>query len=616
AIVLPQFTEVPLGHSHAQTAPDDFILQPALPAQLSTGGPGVSWIDIDNDGREDLVIAGGRGSALAVFRNGAMTGFKQLHNASFDLPAPRNESSVLPWFNASGFLTLLAGAVDIFDNRDAGGPVIAYPTAPRDNSKWFPPTYNLFPTTASATGPLAMADVNGDGSLDLFIGGRCISGRWPEPSSSRLFLQQSDGWRLDTNNSDSLAGIGLVNGAVFSDIDGDGEADLIVSCEWGSLRFFRNRGGKLEAWDPALTFLATADGAEDGRSLPAAHLNGLRGIWTGVTTGDFDGDGRQDIVAGNWGRNTRFKRYSARPVQLLYGDLSGDGSMFAMEAAYDEASKAQVPLLGLEKLARHLPWLQERFPTAESLARASIAEVLVKNPRRMTMARLEANWFDSTVFLNRGDHFEVRSLPIHAQHAPVFGVCVADFDGDGTDDLFLAQNFFGVRPEHSRLDAGRGLLLRGDGHGRFQAVDGGVTGLKIYGEQRGAAVCDFDGDGRVDLVVGQNNGATRLFRNATAQPGLRVHLRGDTGNPQGIGAVLRVEFIDGHLGAARELHGGSGWCSCDSAIAVLGLPMPARSLHVRWPGGRETITVIPQGASTLNIRSDGRLVDPLARKDQ
>src|SRR4029079_17386752 len=126
---------------------------------------------------------------------------------------------------------------------------------------------------------------------------------------------------------------------------------------------------------------------------------------------------------------------------------------------------------------------------------------------------LEARSLESTIFLNRGDRFEARSLPAEAQFAPAFGICVADFDGDGSDDVFLSQNFFGVRPDTSRYDAGRGLLLRGDGRGGFAAVSGQQSGLMIYGEQRAAAAADYDRDGRIDLAVTQVGAETKLYRN-------------------------------------------------------------------------------------------------------
>src|SRR5207237_8493094 len=119
-----------------------------------------------------------------------------------------------------------------------------------------------------------------------------------------------------------------------------------------------------------------------------------------------------------------------------------------------------------------------------------------------------------------------------------------------------------------RYDAGRGLWLQGDGAGNFQSVPGQTSGISIYGEQRGCALCDYDGDGRVDLVVAQNGAETKLFRNREGQPELRVRLKGPVGNPTGVGASLRL--MTGETpGPAREIHAGSGYWSQESAVQVL-----------------------------------------------
>lgn len=151
----------------------------------------------------------------------------------------------------------------------------------------------------------------------------------------------------------------------------------------------------------------------------------------------------------------------------------------------------------------------------------------------------QVNWLSSTVFMNRGDRFEARALPSEAQTSPAFGVVVGDWNGNGWEDLFLAQNFFAVEPGIVRNDAGRGLILEGNGKGVFTAVPGQVSGVKVYGQQRGAAAADFDQDGRLDLVVGQNGAATKLLRNQQGSPGLRVRLTAGETNPNGIGSILR-----------------------------------------------------------------------------
>jgi len=179
--------------------------------------------------------------------------------------------------------------------------------------------------------------------------------------------------------------------------------------------------------------------------------------------------------------------------------------------------KKIVPERRLDFVARGLPFLAAKFPTHESYGRASVAEILGEQLGAAKV--LEAGWLETTVFLNRGTNFIARPLPVLAQAAPAFGVCVGDFDGDGHEDIFLAQNFFAVQTETPRLDAGLGLWLRGNGRGDFTAMSAAESGVRIFGEQRGAALADYDGDGRVDLLVGQNGQRTMFVSQHTRPPG-------------------------------------------------------------------------------------------------
>lgn len=228
-----------------------------------------------------------------------------------------------------------------------------------------------------------------------------------------------------------------------------------------------------------------------------------------------------------------------------------------------------------------------------------MAELL--GPLQSKARQVQVTTLASTVFFNRGNRFDATPLPREAQLAPAFGVNVADLDGDGNEDIFLSQNFFATTAETPRLDAGRGLMLQGDGKGNLAPIAGQKSGLRIYGEQRGSAVCDYDGDGRVDLVVAQNGAATKLFHNKIARPGLRISLSGPAGNPTGVGATVRLKF-GSRLGPAREVHAGSGYWSQDSATLVLGFVEAPTHVWVRWPGGKESTSVVPPGSTQITVR--------------
>jgi hypothetical protein len=258
------------------------------------------------------------------------------------------------------------------------------------------------------------------------------------------------------------------------------------------------------------------------------------------------------------------------------------------------------PLAGYERLALGLSGLTSRLPTFAAYADANMDQVL--GPLAPRAVRLGATTLDHMLFLNRGDRFEARPLPAEAQQAPAFYAGVADFDGDGKEDVFLSQNFFATDVATPRYDAGRSLLLRGDGAGGLEAVPGQRSGLIVYGEQRGAAYADFDRDGRLDIAVSQNGDSTRLFRNVGATPGLRVRLIGPSGNPSAIGAQVRLRYAAG-AGPVREIQAGSGYWSENGAVQVMGRAETPTALWIRWPGGREQVVPLAPGQTEVTGRN-------------
>ena len=539
-----------LDHVHTDRSFDEAERQPLLPFELGRLGPGIGWVDLDGDGNDDLIVGSGAGGRLAVFLN-TRGGFRRIDGLradSFDLTAVANggggtavigQSS----YEASNPAAALAAPAAFRIGRSGSGP----PVVPGD--------------TTSA-GPIALADIDGDGDLDLFVGGRVAPGVYPVAGNSRLFRNEGGRFVLDESNSEVLRGLGLVSAAVFTDIDQDGDPDLVVATEWGAIKLLINDGGRFtdrtKAW----------------------HLDGYLGRWNGVTTGDFDGDGRIDLVATNWGTNTGVAADSTRPLYLYYGAWGGSGVSMAM-AQYDDRIKGIAPLVTLSRLGRALPGQRQRTPTFADYADAAIEQALGDGLTKG--GRWAVTTLEHTVFLNRGDHFEARPLPRVAQEAPAFGVVVADFDGDGADDVFLAQNFSATSIATPRADAGRGLVLLGDGRGGFRALAGAESGIVMPADQRGAAGADFDGDGRVDLAVAENAAPTRLYRNASGVPGIRVRLAGG----ETAGALVRLEYADG-LGPIREVHYGSGYWSQDGGVVVLGRRAGAApvAVVVKWPGGR------------------------------
>ncbi len=570
-----------LRHGHHENSYDDFAQQPLLPQRYSQLGPGVTWADVDGDEHDDLVIGSGQGGRLAVLHNSGGK-FEPRAGGILDEVAGRDQTTVLPWPGKGAQLRLIVGEASYEDARTNGAAARVLDLATKVGK-------DLLPDGGASVGPMAMADYDGDGVLDLFVGGRLIPGEFPAPARSQLWKGKGDAFVPDTVNVSVLAGLGLVSGAVFTDLDGDGDVDLVLAGDWGPLRILRNDAGRFAAWNAPLV----AGSAGKNRV-----LSDLTGLWNGVTAGDFDGDGRLDLVASNWGRNSRYEDWRKGPIELVYGDFDGAPGLEIIEAHFDWAQQKMVPDRQLDYLAKAMPFLKERFSSNVAFGHASVDD-LIRD--RGPVRRVSVTWLESTVFLNRGDRFEIRALPVEAQLAPAFGIVVADFNGDGNQDIFLAQNFFAGTPDTPRHDAGLGLLLAGNGAGAFRAIGAGESGLRIWGEQRGAAAADFDGDGHVDLAVAQNGAETKLYRNAGLGPaGVRVRLLGPPGNPAAVGASVRPVSGE-NAGAAVELHSGAGYWSHDSSVVVLTAPTAVSAVRVRWPGGKETTTPVAAGVRSIRV---------------
>ncbi|HTD87497.1 MAG TPA: FG-GAP-like repeat-containing protein, partial [Candidatus Binatia bacterium] len=408
----------------------------------------------------------------------------------------------------------------------------------------------LLPRQVSEPSPLLALDNKPSAHVikPIITGGRPIPGRYPEAEPVQFAGRTFDA--------------GIVNSSVLSDLDGDGTPELILACEWGPIRVYRN-----------------------GKEITAQlGLEKFVGWWQGVTTGDLDGDGLLDIVASNWGLNSSYGR---ERIALHYGDFDGNGTMDLFETYWDPQPGRMVQRRDLPYLSAGLPSLRLKFPTHLAYSQTPAESILKEWPNAK---KLEANTLASMAFLNRGGKFEAVPLPDQAQWAPAFGVCVADFDGDGNEDIFLSQNFFETRPEEPRLDAGRGLLLHGIGGGTFRPMSGDESGIKIYGEQRACAFADYDGDGRTDLLVGQSRGATQLFHNESGREGLRIRLAGPAE-----GAVIRLRAGE-QFGPARAIQHG------DSPVQVMTMRQTPTHVWVRWPGGKTSLSEIPAGAKEIEMK--------------
>jgi hypothetical protein len=558
---------------HRERPFDDWAQQKLLPRRLSTLGPGIALADVTGDGRDEIFVTGARGMPNRLLRADNVGDFV-LHEL-FPVWEDDLDSETLGavFFDADGDgdqdLFVASGGVE----APAGDPLMRDHLYLNDGQGHFERApADALPELADSGGAVAAADYDRDGDLDLFVAGRCVPGAYPTTPASRLLQNQSGKFTDATDKAPGLRDAGMATGAVWSDANGDGWVDLLVTYEWGPVRLFLNDSGILRD--------ATTD----------AGLAERLGWWNGIAARDLDNDGDIDYVVTNFGLNTKYQATPEQPQRLFYADFEGLDRPETLEASTDAEGRLW-PMRGKGAMEQGLATVAQMFPTYDAYAKATLAD-LVTQPALDDALALTANTLESGVLLNDGHaKFEFRPLPRLAQIAPSFGVVLEDADADGVVDVYLVQNFRGGHREIGNMDGGMSLLLRGDGHGDFEPVMPNVSGLVVPGDGRSVATTDLDGNGRPDFVVGVNNEQTLGFERQSTGSGqyVRVRLQGSAGNPTGVGARVTLKVANGPPQTA-EVTAGGGYLSQSTATLFFGLPRDATvaEIEVRWPNGQTT----------------------------
>lgn len=538
--------------------------QPLLPVRFDRRGPGLAVADFNGDGLDDVVMGGTSAEPARVFMRSG-----EAFVLSRTLPASQVDDGPLLAFDANG-----DGKIDILQSKAGTNrpPGTAYQPVLHlnDGAGGFTVAADALPALPVSTGALVAADFDRDGKLDVFLGGRNVPGRYPTAPRSALLRNQGGRFEDVTEVvAPGLKDVGMVTSALWSDVDGDGWIDLVIALEWGGVRYWRNdQGARLVDMSDAAGFSSAGSG-----------------WWTSLASGDFNGDGRMDFVAGNVGLNTPY----VAPAILFYGRLGGSGAFQIIEARQENGRLR--PLRSRSELSVRLPNVARQFPKNDAYAAASIEEI-VGAERLAAAQRHEATQFQSGVFLSdAGGRYRFVPLPRIAQVAPLQGIVTGDFDGDGFQDIYAVQNSFAPIPGTGPFAGGVSQLLRGDGRGGFEAVPPRQSGLLVSGDAKALVLLDLESDGWPDFLASRNNGATIAWKNGgiAQRRSLAVKLRGGPGNPTAIGARLTLELADGTR-QVRELHAGSGYYSQSTATAFFGYQETntPRRLVVRWPDGRTT----------------------------
>jgi hypothetical protein len=574
----PQFTETSrnahLSWTAAEDTYDEFLDQRLLPAGLNRRGPAIAVGDLDGSGRDGVCLGGTTREARRVLMpQGAEIWAPAASPALAALPDVDDGPLLL--FDATGEgradLLVTAGGVSL----PAGAPAYQPRLFLNDGHGHFQPApEGTLPPLSISAGAICAADFDRDGRLDLFIGGRVTPGRYPVVPQSAL-LANRGGRFVDVTDAVApmLRNVGMVTAALWSDVDGDGWPDLLLTLEWGEVKYFHNAGGKkFEDWTEKAGFASAGTG-----------------WWRSIATADFNGDGHPDYVVGNVGLNTQYHANLEYPALLFSGDFAGRASQEIVEAHYENG--LLYPWRSRSDLGAAIPSVFRHYRWNNDYARATLPEILGAD-RLAAATHLAATELRSGVFLSQPDgRYRFEPWPSLAQIAPADGLVAGDFDGDGHADVYVVQNSYAPAPAIGRFDGGLSQLLRGDGHGHFTPVPPSESGLIVPGDAKALAVLDLDRDGWPDFLVSRNGETTLAFHNRgiVGRHSLRVNLQGPPGNPQAVGARATAEYADGTT-QTSEVCAGSGYYSQSTAALFFGSTglNPLRRVRVRWPSGATT----------------------------
>ena len=454
-----------LSFLHKENNYSDFNVERLLPFMRSTEGPKMAVGDINNDGKEDLFIGGSKNNLAALFIQ-KDTNFEKVQTTIFDQQRAA-EDTESAFFDADGDgdldLYVCSGSIET-SKYSANYLDKLYLNDGQGNFKvsdQLLPTVNNFHSSST----IAVADIDNDNDMDIFVGERAIPNSYGIPGSGFLLINDGNG-----NFTEQSAGIapqfqnlGMITDAVFVDINKNGFEDLVVVGEFMGVEVFENKNGTFQ-------------------KLQNSPLSNLKGWWKTIEKSDLDNDGDFDLLLGNHGLNSRFKASEKNPIQLYLSDFDLNGSLDPI-LSFTAANGKVYPYALRHNLVDQLKYLSKKFPDYESFKSATIQDIFTTEQLNASTV-LEANTLSSLLLINQGDFkFTVQELPLETQFSPVYAISTSDFDKDGDQDILLGGNLNGVKPEFGRYDASFGTYLENIGNHQFKLNSTG-EGLNINGEIR------------------------------------------------------------------------------------------------------------------------------------
>ena len=460
----------------------DFKRDRLIPHMLSRLGPGIAVADVNNDGKDDFFVGNGAESKGGVLFMQDNTGTIRKGPSQ-----PWQKNNLADNMGCLFFDLENDGDVDLY--IAAGGSHDAYNASTYQHYMYINDGRGNFTQSPidvpiiSSSSVVAGADYDGDGDIDLFVGGRCLPGQYPYTSAS--YILRNDKGRLVSATQEvnpALEKPGMVSAALWTDCNGDNKPDLMIAGEFMKIMVFINENGKL------------VDKTNE------YGLSTSSGWWNSLSAGDFDNDGDIDYIAGNRGLNGYFKATPTEPVTLYANDFDNNGSIDPILTYY--IKDKPYPHAMLKDLASQMPTIQRNYTKYHDYAIQSLENVFTKEQLDAS-TKFEAKYFASVYLENNNNHgFTIKLLPAKAQFAPIYGTSICDCDNDGNLDVMMVGNSLSTQIEMGHEDALNGLILRGDGKGNFTAKTAKESGF--YAPYDAKSLARLSGDGFEVMLVGNN----------------------------------------------------------------------------------------------------------------
>lgn len=464
---------------------NDFKRQPLLINMPSHLGPVLASADLNQDGKPDVYIGGSKGQAGRIY---TFSGEKWEPYRGFRSAAEFTDAVVIfEDFNQDGHPDLLLGSGGYHDYLTSD-EALRDRLYLNDGQGVLIPQSD-FPDYHISTGAIVPIDLDTDGDLDLFIGGRIIPGRFPELPESKILINQGSGKFTDeTSTWLTNSKIGMISSGVVQDLNQDGKSDLILTGEYLSPVVLINSGNQL--------------------TLDSSYFEqNLNGWWNTIHQEDMDGDGDLDLIMGNYGWNSPFKADSTKEIRLFAADFDQNGSVDPILECF--IGDGYYPFASRDELLDQLVSMRSKFTDYASYSKAKMSDLLTKEELEKAQ-KLSAQTLASTYFENTGNGFKAHILPREAQSMPVNAIKTLDINKDGNLDLILGGNQSQTRIRIGKIDAGLGLILIGDGKGNFKPLSPDESGLAIKGDIK--SILPIFSDNNQYLIFGINQQAIQLFQ--------------------------------------------------------------------------------------------------------